>query len=92
MAKLLRDRGLKEINDPIQAAAKNTHEGMASWAGGGPDGKVCWECANFGAGHAAKPPKRSNKSGCHEWSRLLKNASPKKFPGTASACRYFKEA
>ena len=85
----LKQPHLTKIDDPAHNAANSTYEGMAAWAGTGPVGKNCLQCAHFGAGVKDRPKKTSASAGCHEWLRLMSNARAKKYPASAEACRYF---
>lgn len=76
---------------------RNTENGMAHWAGTGPDGKTCRECLSFvDRGHysgADKFKAHTLKPGpCHKFKTLM---SRKKFGPEISpknmACRFFEQ-
>ena len=65
-----------------------THPGMAHWAGTGPEGKTCRECADYcwGGRYLAS-------SGKHAKGELIpakcRKGTGGKFPHFARACKYF---
>lgn len=71
----------------ITQKAEASYEGMAHFADTGPEGKICHDCAHWGAGHKSRPI-ATRQSGCHKWVELMK-AQPKFFPGLTAACRWF---
>ena len=83
--------GLVKTNDPFQANASITHEGMASWAATGPAGRSCRDCASFGTGKQGRPDKPTTKSGCRKWLELMNAKAAKTFPADTRACRYFEK-
>jgi len=95
------NRSLKQEDTPLNAMIARSHPGMATWAGGGPDGCVCWGCGDFN-----RPTKDTKKGSCNRFKRmtgrgpyqkidpktgkekLVTPASPT-FPARTPACRYF---
>jgi hypothetical protein len=55
-----------------------THRGMASWAGTGPVGKTCGDCAHY-------------YGGCAMFRKLVNPKRTPSVPSDARACKYFEQ-
>ena len=75
---------LTESHDAVMTGyIKNSHAGMAHWAGSGPEGKYCSDCQFM-----KKATKKSAKGICTEFKRMS-GTKGKRFPVTARACRFY---
>ncbi len=77
---------------------KGTHVGMAYFAGTGPKGKTCRECAHWGATvrkHLYRNPVYSapdlQHHECNKFTKMIGRAGGK-VPHEAAACKYFKQS
>jgi hypothetical protein len=77
---------LRDIDHLTRDQATNagyfTHRGMAHFAGSGPAGKCCRDCAHFGVNKANR---------CQQFKTLTGKYGPP-IPGDALSCRHFTEA
>ena len=77
----------------LAAMMRATKPGQAHWAGSGPAGKTCGDCAHLGYQRQRRNAsgdlvKSERTGGCQQFFRLAGNHGPV-VPATASACRYF---
>ncbi len=86
MTLLAPDLSLFGSEDPVIQKASRTHRGMAHFAGTGPSGKTCRECANWvvAAGSRAK----CKAASCSAYRRMMNGRVGQSFPA-AAACKYF---
>lgn len=80
--KLKLDHHLK--GDSISALARHTHAGQAYFAGTGPDGKTCRECALWNMNGYKKTDKLLKKGSCEKGTGVV-------FDHDAFACKYFSQ-
>jgi hypothetical protein len=77
-----------------------TYPGQASWAGGGPPGKICNDCKHYGGymptgGRSRSGPQRGQlrygncRTRCMKFYQLMGKISTKTVPPSALACHYF---
>lgn len=62
--------------------------GMAHFAGTGPEGKTCGQCAHYGFYRESKVGKSYRVSGCGKYQRLTGHPGPA-FHKDTSSCKYF---
>jgi hypothetical protein len=97
MTELSFDRHLTKTGSHDKHAAVSW-DGQAYFAGTGPKGKLCQDCAHWNLGRSRR--RHTNQTigtprdgACSQFIRLLtrKIKSPPKPPGTAQACKYFEQ-
>jgi hypothetical protein len=71
------------LHDASHHGALQTYRGMASFAGGGPPGHSCGQCAYW----LGKPT--SKAATCVKHTRLMSGREGPKIPADAKACKYF---
>ena len=77
---------------------RKTHTGMAHFAGTGPEGRSCRECAHWmfkSDGYYSKSGKFANQikpHRCAKFSQLSAGRAGDAVPANASACKYFEAA
>ncbi len=77
---------LTEPNPDLADMIRRTPSGMAHWAGTGPTGKTCGECAflvsiSVGVGNSTR---------CEKYTMMMRGKQgSKKIPKTTPACKYF---
>lgn len=90
MARLKRTNHLTEAyDDALEKTLSWTHQGMAHFAGTGPDHTTCNSCAFYGTGlrkrtHSEKPADQS----CMKY-KALTGLKGKTFPRSVKACKYY---
>lgn len=77
------DQHLKSDENSVMAS--KTHAGMAYFAGTGPVGKTCRECAEWLGGEYKKSDRQLKLAACLR-------GTGKTFPHTAPACKYFEQS
>lgn len=89
------EHGTIPYNEKMAQYQRETVPGMAHWAGSGPDGKTCRECANcLSSGYYAKRGMGGGNLkpiGCSKFAALLQT-KPIKFPHEKRACRFFEQS
>lgn len=96
---VLGDPRLKAAHSPdVAASIQQTYGGMAHFAGTGPDGRTCRECAGWRR-NAAKFARDEIKDGggllprrCRTFRKPMGGLDGAVVPHMASACRHFCEA
>lgn len=78
---ILKDFGLHA--SPVDQLARRSFPGMAHFAGTGPDGLTCRQCANWDCKSPDEP-----KAACKKYKRMT-NRPGNQVPREASACKYF---
>ena len=87
---------MKSLDPEFDRRVAATYPGQAHFAGTGPDGATCGQCAHLGYWKkiytsAGEPAHAKKSSGCAEFYRLTGEHGPA-VPGTALACRHFRPA
>jgi hypothetical protein len=87
---------LTSINPALDRQVANTYPGQAHWAGTGPDGATCKECAFLGYwvkvyNRAGDRVNTRKSAGCAVFHRLTGKHGPA-VPDHAFACRHFESA
>lgn len=77
--------GLTVINPELEDKVARTIPGMAHWAGSGPNGRICGECAFFysvsrGVGQSFR---------CQKYYNMMDREGSKKIPPGTPSCKYF---
>lgn len=80
---------LTEPNPDLAKKRKETHAGMAFWAGTGPDGKTCRECAHWNSGGYLSSCGLLRDSPCEKYARMMNCVAGPLVPHYAKACKYF---
>jgi len=91
---------LTEPNPELAKQIRNTPNGMAHWAGTGPEGKTCKACIHHGTVHPrdGETPYShipyshipySNR--CKLYQQRANGRVGGKVPGSTSACKYYQE-
>jgi hypothetical protein len=82
---------MKSTNPDLEAQIKATPDGMAHWAGSGPDNRSCRECNFFEGrdyyanGGGLKP------APCRKYQMLRNGRRGGRIPWYTKACKYFEE-
>lgn len=85
----------KPHDELTQKRFKDSHAGMAHWAGTGPEGKTCRECQfafdfkRYGKSNKTLPGRLQNAR-CRKFQSMTGKQGRKLDPNTAS-CRFFEE-
>lgn len=82
------DAHLTEPNPDLARMIRNTPDGMAHWAGSGPEGKTCKTCAHYGA---VFPREGTTKyqDRCKLYQQRAGGRVGGKIPSATAACKYF---
>lgn len=86
------DSHLTEPNPALAEQVRRTPDGMAHWAGTGPDGATCAKCEHYGyfyedrAGQSRRKP-----SACALYARRMQKHGGN-IPSDTDACKWFEPA
>ena len=69
------------FDEVAERGRRETPRGMAHWAGTGPAGMRCADCAHFSN-------KTKTKGRCSKFAKLMRKHGPE-FSGRTPACKYF---
>ena len=77
----------RNLTDPngLKSKALRTHAGQAHFAGSGPSGKTCAECASF------EPKSKGVKGECRRFRQMMSGRGVA-YPCDAAACKYYEAA
>lgn len=91
-------RTTEMFEDNVATQIARSHEGMAHFAGTGPEKAMCCECEHFRSQDKGGNWTRSKSQPCQQFIRMMK-ANPKrapkkllKIPRRTPACKYFEPA
>jgi hypothetical protein len=81
---------LTEPNPDLAEQVKRTPQGMAHWAGSGPEGATCGGCSHYGYWYTTWTNKKRRKpSGCELYYRRMHTHPDSPLPKATAACKYF---
>jgi len=81
------DDHLTETNPDLVKFRRTTWHGMAHWAGTGPPGTNCGDCAHF----VDVPCARGEYHRCRMYLKLMGRYGEDRIPAPTASCRHFEE-
>lgn len=84
------DAHLTEPNPQLAEWQKKTPNGMAHWAGTGPEDKTCADCEFKGYYRESRHGTSYHVNGCEKFKKMTGRHGPA-FESSTPACKYFSE-